>query len=78
MIKESSKKWYETASVLSFKAAIMDKFVGTVQRVIFLTHFLSHILGSFATPSPPNSMLLGGNEVKIGCRAESGPGNAQH
>ena len=35
-----------------------------------LKHFVSHILGSFATPSPPHSLLLGGNEGKIVCRAD--------
>ena len=37
-------------------------------------HFLSQILVSFATPSPPFNVAWG----KIVCRAESGPVYAQH
>lgn len=56
----------------------MDKFIGAVQHFIFQLTFYQNILGSFATSSPPHSMLLGRNEVTIVCWAESGPLYAQH
>ena len=54
----------------------MDKLIRTTAFHLS-THFLSHILGSFATLSP-HSMLLGGNEVKIVHGAESGPVRTEH
>ena len=51
----------------------MDKYNGTVQYFIFELTFYYIFLVLLQPLPPPNSMLLGGNEVKIVCRAESGP-----
>ena len=55
----------------------MDKFIGTVRHFIFQLTFY-HIFWVLLQPPPPQLMLLGGNEVKILCRPESGPVHARH
>ena len=44
------------------------------------TQSFSHILGFFATPSPPlpHAMLFGGNKLKTVCRTGSGLVYAHH